>query len=246
MLLAGACSSDASSRQDLTVFAAASLRDVFDELEVRWESSHPEVKLVLAHDGSNILAAQIAEGAPADVFVSADMERPQQLVDDGLTAAPAVPFVRNRVALVAPLDEDAVQEPADLAAPGVRIVAAGAGVPITRYADEAVTELAASMADPADFVEAVTANVVSREDNVRAVLAKIELGEGDAALVYATDLVSADGVREVPLPAAVEVSAEYAAVQISHRAEAAAFVDWLGGSDAAEALLAAGFEVDAP
>jgi molybdate transport system substrate-binding protein len=246
LLLAGACTSDGSDDQDLTVFAAASLRDVFDELEVRWEASHPGAELVVAHDGSNILAAQIAEGAPADVFVSADLERPQQLVAAGHTAGVAVPFVRNRVTLVAPLDDDHVQAPADLASPGTRIVAAGPGVPITRYADEILAQLAETMPDPVAFAEDVAANIASREDNVRAALAKVELGEGDAAMVYRTDALSSDGVRVVPLPAEIDVTAEYGAVQVSDRPEAAVFVDWLSSSDATEVLQAAGFEVGAP
>jgi molybdate transport system substrate-binding protein len=89
----------------------------------------------------------------------------------------------------------------------------------------------------------VDANVVSREDNVRAALAKVELGEGDAAFVYATDLASADRVRDVPLPDAVEVMAEYGAVQVSDRPIAAEFLRWLAGKDASGVLLAAGFEV---
>lgn len=245
-LMVSGCSPDASSREELTVFAAASLRDVFEDLESRWDAGHPDTGLVVAHDGSNILAAQIAEGAAVDVFISADLARPQQLVDAGLAAATAVPFVRNRITLVAPLAGDRVRTPADLASPGVRIVAAGPGVPITRYADEALEQLATTMTDPAAFSEAVRANVVSREDNVRAALAKVELGEGDAAMVYATDALNPAGVREVPLPEAVDVTAEYGAVQISRRAEAAAFVEWLGSSDATEVLRAAGFEVDLP
>jgi molybdate transport system substrate-binding protein len=227
LLVAGACASDAPSGHDLTVFAAASLRDVFDELEVRWEASHPGAELVVAHDGSNILAAQIAEGAAADVFVSADLKRPRQLVAAGHAAGVAVPFVRNRVTLVAPLGDDRVQTPGDLAVPGTRIVAAGPGVPITHYADQILAQLAETMPDPVAFAEDVAANIVSREDNVRAALAKVELGEGDAAMVYRTDALSSDGVRVVPLPAQIDVTAEYGAVQVSDRPEAAVFVDWL-------------------
>ncbi len=239
----GGCAADRGGETELTVFAAASLRDVFADLEAEWMRSHPETTVTLAYEASNILAAQITEGAPADVFVSADVERPAELSESGLTAAPPVPFARNRVTLVAPLDDERVQSPSDLAQPGVRIVAAGPGVPITRYADAALAQLALTMPDPGAFSAAVVANTVSREDNVRAALAKVELGEGDVAVVYRTDALSSDRVREIPFPDAVDISAEYAAVQVSDRPLAAEFVAWLRGPEAIEIIRDNGFEV---
>ena len=237
---------DETDQGDLTVFAAASLRDVLVELRARWEAANPDVGLVVAFDGSNVLATQIAEGAPADIFLSADMERPARLAEDGLTAAAPIVFARNRVALVAPLGSNAVRTVIDLAGPGVAIVAAGSGVPITRYTEAALEQLSRTVPDAEGFLERVAANVVSREDNVRAALAKVELGEGDAAFVYATDVPGADGVREIPLPAAVDVRAEFAAVQISRRAAAERFIEWLLGSEAKAILAMAGFEDVAP
>ncbi len=239
---ASGCAAEPADNRELTVFAAASLRDVFADLGAAWLSIHPETTLTLAHDASNILAAQITEGAPADVFVSADVERPAELDEAGLTAAPPVPFARNRITLVAPLDDGRVQSPGDLATPGIRIVAAGLGVPITSYADAALAQVALTMPDPDAFAAAVAANVVSREDNVRAALAKVELGEGDAAVVYRTDALSSDRVREIPLPETVDITAEYAAVQVSDGPMAAEFVTWLGGPEAAAIIEANGFE----
>lgn len=236
-----ACSGDDAS-DDLTVFAAASLRDVVEDLETAWLSDHPDLPLTVATEASNVLAAQIREGAPADVLMSADTVRPQELSDDGLTAAGPITFARSRIALVAPIEAGAVQTAADLAVPGVRLVGVSAAAPIARYAGEAVEQLAATMPRPQEFSQAVTANIVSREDNVRAALAKVELGEGDAAFVYTTDLLGSEDVREVPLPAAVDVTAEYAAVQISEGASAAAFVAWLGEPRASAVLASAGFE----
>lgn len=228
---------------ELTVFAAASLRVVLEDLEAAWSSDHPGVRLTVASDGSNVLAAQITEGAPADVFVSADTLRPRELAEAGLVSGEPLPFARNRVVIVVPRDGDAVGEARDLGEPGVRIVAAGTGVPVTHYADEALAQLAGTMPDTEAFAAAVAANVVSREDNVRAALAKVELGEGDAAIVYRTDLASSDRVREVPWPESVEVSAEYAAVAVSDRPLAAEFVAWLGRPEAGAVLEAASFEV---
>lgn len=226
----------------LTVFAAASLRDVLAELEPRWESAHPLSPLAIAFDASNILAAQIAEGAPVDVFISADTERPESLAARGLTAAAPVTFARNRITLVVPLESGAVRSVEDLADPGVRLVAAGDGVPITAYAEAALRQWADTTPDAAAFLAGVAANIASREDNVRAALAKVELGEGDAALVYASDARSSTLVREVPLPPGVDVTAEYAAVQVSDRPQAAELLDWLSGPQAAAALAEAGFE----
>ena len=124
------------------------------------------------------------------------------LVDAGLAAGEPIPFAGNRLALVVPAGNPAgITSPFDLARPGVRLVGAGTTVPITKYAAQMVGMLAGLPGAPHDFAAAVEANVVSREDNVRAVLAKVELGEGDAAIVYATDATAAgDAVRADPDP----------------------------------------------
>jgi len=246
VLVVSACA-PAAPDEELTVFAAASLRDVFRQLETAWLARHPDTGLTVAYEASNVLAAQIAEGAPADVFVSADTDRPRQLFEAGLVSGEPKPVARNGLALVAALDAAGVQAPADLADEGVRIVAAGPGVPITRYAEDALDQLAGTMAAPEAFLAAVAANIVSREDNVRAALAKVELGEGDVALVYHSDAVSSERVREIPLPGLVDISAQYAAVQVNPRTLAAEFVAWLAhpGSDAAAIFEASDFEIGA-
>jgi molybdate transport system substrate-binding protein len=117
-------------------------------------------------------------------------------------------------------------------------------VPITRYAVEAIENLAALPGYPADFVAAVAANSVSEEDNVRAVLAKVELGEADAAIVYLTDAWSSDGVTSVPIPAEANVPATYAAVAVGASSQpglAAGFLEFLTGPDAQAVLASYGF-----
>ena len=240
-LVVGGCAA-ARGERGLTIFAAASLRTVVAELEAAWLQEHPDAPLTVSTEASNVLAAQIAEGAPADVFLSADTSRPQQLAADGRTAAAPVAFARNDLTLVVPADDDAIATPADLAQPGVRLVAVSEGAPVARYTLGAIAALAATQPDPAAFAAAVEANVVSREDNVRAALAKVELGEGDAAFVYVTDALGAEGVREVPLTGAAGVRAEYAAVQVSERPLAAEFVRWLSQPEAVAVIEAAGFE----
>ncbi|MFV2062351.1 MAG: molybdate ABC transporter substrate-binding protein [Chloroflexota bacterium] len=246
-LVAAACTPrvaapGAQDTETLTVFAAASLRDVFGQLEQRWEDSNPDVRLVAAFDGSNVLATQIAQGAPADVFLSADTERPQSLASAGLTAGRPVSIARNRIAIVSALGDDGIETLADLGVPGVRIVAAGRSVPITRYSERFLDLIAATMPAAPDYLQRVEANIVSREDNVRAALAKVELGEGDAAIVYLTDALSSDRVRQIAVPAGVSVSVEYGAVQVSEREAAAAFIDWLRGPEATATFIEAGFE----
>lgn len=240
-LAVAACSGEGED-EPLTVFAAASLRTVVEELEAAWLAEHPDIPLTVSSEASNVLAAQIAEGAAVDVFLSADTLRPQELAAAGLTAAEPATFARNRLALVVPTGREQLREPADLARPGLRIVGISEGAPIAGYTREVVEALARAQPDGEAFRAAVEGNVVSREDNVRAALAKVELGEGDVAFVYVTDARSAEGVRVVPLPASVEFTAEYAAVQVSDRPAAGEFVRWLGGSAAASIFEAAGFE----
>ncbi len=138
-IVLAACSG--SDEDELTVFAAASLRSVVAELEAAWSAEHPNTRLIVASEASNVLAAQIAEGAPADVFLSADTLRPGELAASGLTAGQPQAFARNRLALVVRADDEAVQAAADLARPGLRIVGISEGAPIARYTQAAIEAL---------------------------------------------------------------------------------------------------------
>jgi molybdate transport system substrate-binding protein len=233
----------------LTVFAAASLTDAFEALAQVWAVRHPELPLTLSFDASSALRAQVELAAPADVFVSADLRNAELLVEGCLAPGPVTPFAGNELVLVVPLDDPAhIESPADLARAGVRIVAAAPEVPITGYASIVVQNLASLEGYPEGYVDAVTANVVSEEDNVRAVLTKIELGEGDAAIVYTTDARTSEGVRSLPLPEEANVAAAYGAVRIidSDQPRAAeSFLDFLTGAEAQAVLADFGF-VPAP
>jgi molybdate transport system substrate-binding protein len=185
------------------------------------------------------------------VFASADEVNPRMLVDAGLVAGRTVPFAGNRLAVVVPAGNPAgIASPFDLGRPGVRLVAAGVAVPITAYAAQMVGILAGLPDAPRDFAAAVEANMVSREDNVRAVLAKIELGEGDAAIVYATDATAAgDAVGLIPLPEEAHVPVTYAAVVLRdapNQPAAARFVAWLAGAEGQAVLARFGFTAPAP
>jgi molybdate transport system substrate-binding protein len=230
---------------ELTILAAASLQDALEEIEVAYEAAVPGTDLVIATDSSTALRTQIEEGAPADVFLSADIANPQALREAGLASGDPVSYAGNRVALVVPTDNPgAIESPADLATAGVQIIAAGPEVPITSYVAEVVANLAVLADYPADFADAYAGNVVSEEDNVRGVLTKIELGEGDAGFVYQTDAQSSAAVLDIEIPEDANTHAVYAgcAIADSENLDAAeAFLFWLAGSDGQTILAEFGF-----
>lgn len=230
---------------ELTVFAAASLSKVLDAAKAAYEGADPGTTITLSTDSSAALATQITEGAPADVFLSADTTNPQKLVDAGLVDGDAKPFAGNKLVVITPTDNPGgLTTPFDLGRTGVRVIAAGDEVPITKYATQLVENLAADPAAPADFAAAYAANVASKEDNVSAVRTKIELGEGDGAIVYVTDAAASDKVATIDVPDALNVPATYAGVVVkaSEHADAArAFLDWFAGPDGQAILADFGF-----
>jgi molybdate transport system substrate-binding protein len=229
----------------LTILGAASLKGALDKVKTAWESSHPGSMLTISTDSSAALETQIEQGAPADVFVAADTTNPKKLVDKALTDGAAVNVAGNVLAIVVPTANPArIQTPFDLARPAVKIIAAGDEVPITKYANQAVATLARQPGAPADFAAAYASNVVSREDNVKAVIAKIELSEGDAGIVYVTDARASTKVAAVALPDSANVPATYAGVVVktsAHAATAHAFLDWLAGPTGQAILETFGF-----
>jgi molybdate transport system substrate-binding protein len=244
----GQRSGDAASggpRVGLTVFAAASLKAALKRLRPVYESSHPSVTLTVSTDSSAALETQIEQGAPADVFLSADTANPAKLLDAGLADGKPVPFAANELTVIVPVANPAhIGAAADMGRSGVRVVAAGNEVPITRYAERLVANLAAQPGYPRDFAGAYSRNVVSREDNVRAVVAKIELGEGDVAIAYLTDAKASSRVRSIPIPDGLNIRAMYAGVVVKASqdpAAAHAFLDWLAGSDGRAILGQLGF-----
>ena len=229
----------------LTVFAAASLSNVLDVIKPAYETAHPGTTLTISADSSAALETQIEQGAPADVFLSADTTNPKKLVDGGLSAGEAVVFAGNKLTIVVPTDDPGkVTSPKDLARPGLRIIAAGDAVPITTYATMLVANLAKVAGYPADFAAAYAANVASKEDNVKAVIGKIELGEGDAAIVYVTDAAASTRVKTVDVPAEANVPASYAGVVVgasAHQEPARTFIGWLTSPDGQAFFQQAGF-----
>jgi molybdate transport system substrate-binding protein len=229
----------------LTIYGAASLTEVLDAAKAAYEAANPGTSLTISTDASSALETKIELGAQVDVFLSADTANPQALVDQGLTDGEAVDFARNELTVVVPASNPAaIRTPADLARPGVKIVAAGDAVPITKYANQLVANLAVQPGYPPDFVAAYEANVVSREDNVKAAVAKVELGEGDAAIAYVTDAKTSTKVSTVGVPEAANVFATYAGVVVKDSpatVAAHAFLSWLAGPGGQAILAGFGF-----
>ena len=239
-----ASGASAAPAPTLTVFAAASLGDALGAIGTAYVAA-TGTAIVLSTESSTALRTQIEQGARADVFLSADTTSPAALVAAGLADGAAVPFAGNRLAIVVPAENQArVLAPADLARPGVKIIAAAASVPISSYAETLIVRLAGLPGSPAGFVALYTANVVSREDNVRAVLAKVELDEGDAGIVYASDASGSTTVLTVDIPPEVNVTATYAGVVPTTATDPAAghaFLAWLAGPAGQRVLAAFGF-----
>ena len=229
----------------LTIYGAASLKGALDKVKTAYETANPGTTLTISTDSSATLETQIEQGAPADVFLSSDTKNPQTLVDKGLADGDTVRFAGNKLTIVVPTSNPAgITTPADLAKSGVKIIAAGDAVPITKYATQLVANLAKEAGYPADFVAAYTANIVSKEDNVKAVIAKLELGEGDAGIVYVTDAKASSKVATIDVPNTANVLAIYAGVVVTaskNVVAAKAFLTWFAGPDGQAMLSTFGF-----
>jgi molybdate transport system substrate-binding protein len=241
-----ASSAPSAAAVELTVFAAASLKGVLEQARTAYEAATPGVTLTLSTDSSTALATQITEGAPADVFLSADTTNPQKLVTAGLALGEPTAFAKNLLTVIVPTaNPGAIETLADLAKPGIKVIAAGDEVPITKYANQLVANLAKLPGYPPDYASKYTASIVSKEDNVAAVRSKIELGEGDGAIVYVTDAKASTKVATIPIePDTANVPATYAGlvVKSTKQPEAArAFLTWFAGPDGQAILDAFGF-----
>ena len=226
----------------LTVFAAASLRDVFGTLAATFEKEHPGVKAQFNFAGSQELRTQLEQGAPADVFASADTKHMDAARQAGVVDAPKL-FATNDPVIVVPADNPGnVKSLVDLAT--VKRLVIGSGqVPIGIYTLQILEKAKARLGE--DFPARVMARVVSRELNVRQVLTKVSLGEADAGIVYRTDARSAgDKVRVVEIPAELNVIAEYAIATVARAPNAQlarAWVTLVTGPTGQAALEGAGF-----
>ncbi len=242
---AAAAAAKSAAVANLTIFGAASLQGALAKAKTAYEAANPGTTLTISTDSSSALETQIEQGAPADVFLSADTTNPKKLVDAGLADGAAVTFAGNKLTIVVPTANPAgITAPAALAKAGVKVIAAGDTVPITKYATQLVGNLAKQPGYPANFVAAYTANIASKEDNAKALIAKIELGEGDAGIVYVTDAKASTKVKTIDLPDAANVPASYDGVVVKASKDAAAaeaFLAWFAGPDGQAILGSLGF-----
>lgn len=227
--LAPACGGDDSSGEPVDVYAAASLAEVFPQID-------SDARFSFA--GSDELATQIREGAQADVYAAASSKYPLELFEERLVEEP-VTFASNRLVLVVPRGNPAaIESVEDVARRGTRLVIAAEGVPVGDYTRTVLETLGLSEA---------LENVVSNEDDVKGVAGKVALGEADAGFVYATDVTPVEGkVRVFELPEGSQPAIEYQVAIVASTADedaARAFVERLRSDEGRSTLEAAGFVV---
>jgi molybdate transport system substrate-binding protein len=214
LALLSACASNAPkpATTTLTVFAAASLTEAFSEMATAFEAAHPSVDVALNFAGSNTLRAQIEQGAQADVFASANTKEMDSLVEIGLVNVDKKSvFLTNRLVVITPENNPAgLSNLEELARPNLKLVLAAEEVPIGRYARLILDNVGA------EFKAHALANVVSNETTVKQVVAKVQLGEADAGLVYASDAVAAPELPVIEIPAEWNVVAEYPIAPLVH------------------------------
>jgi molybdate transport system substrate-binding protein len=246
-LVAAACGDDDASTSttaaspglqgEITVFAAASLTDAFSEIATAFTAANPDATASFSFDASSALVMQINEGAPADVFASADTANMDKLVDEGLNAQEPEIFATNRLGIiVAPDNPLGITGVADLVDTDIKTATCAGEVPCGRYAAEIFTNAG------------VTVTPVTLEQNVRGVVTKVTAGEVDAGIVYVTDVLAAgDQAELVEIPEDINVRAEYPIAAVSRSpdiAVAEAFIEFVLGPQAQDILGEFGF--DAP
>ena len=244
ILLAALRTAGADEPRELTVFAAASLKEIIEDLGKDFEASTPGVKVRLNLAGSQELRAQIEHGARADLFASADEKHMDALDKAGLVTAPKI-FARNQPVVVVPRgNPSGIASFADLPK-AKRLVIGTPEVPIGNYTLQILDKAGATLGK--DFKERVLSRVVSRELNVRQVLAKVTLGEADAGVVYRTDAaVAKDKVEVIAIPPELNVTTAYPVAVLKNAPQgetAGAFMAFLLSPDGQKRLAAAGFSV---
>jgi molybdate transport system substrate-binding protein len=220
----------------LNVFAAASLTESFNEIAAAYQQLHPDITVKPNYNGSQILEQQIVNGAPADVFASADLANMVKARDAGLVNSSQV-FVKNRLVVIIPVNNPGkIKSLKDLARKGVKIDIEADSVPAGKYSRQALVNMSKSPDYGSGYKDAVLANVVSEETNVKAVVQKVQLGEADAGFVYRTDVTPpvSSQVTVIDIPDPYNVIAQYpiSVVKSSpHISDAQAFVGFVLSPD---------------
>jgi molybdate transport system substrate-binding protein len=235
VLLLGACgSAEREPSDEVLVFAAASLTDAFEEVAAAFGEANPDVTATFNFASSATLAQQIVQGAPADVFASANQAQMDVVADAGLLDGESEPFAGNLLQIaVEPGNPLGIAGLADLARPDLTLVLAAEEAPAGQYAREALD------------AQGVTVTPASLEADVRAVVSRVALGEADAGIVYATDVIAADGdVEGVEVPEDQNVPATYPIATLAEAPTpdaAAVFVDFVQSGEGQAILRRHGF-----
>lgn len=235
----------------LTVFAAASLTDAFTEIGHNFETAHPGVTVIFNFAGSTTLSAQLSQGAPADVFASANHTEMDKVAAANLVqkAAPR-DFLTNQLIVILPANNPAnVQTLLDLARPGLKLVLGDKTLPAGKYALQSLDNMVRDPAYGADFKTQVLANAVSYEVDVKQVVAKVKLGEADAGIVYVSDSIAAPDLKTIVIPPNLNVTARYPIVALNGAPQpqlASEFVTYVLSADGQAILKKWGFTPIAP
>ena len=230
----------------LTVFAAASLTGAFGDIGKAFEAANPGVTVQFSFAGSQALRTQIEQGAPADVFASADHKNMDPLVGENLVASGAgQDFATNLLTVILPPKNPAnIRTLQDLARPGLKLIFEDPSVPAGNYTRQILANMSKDPTYGSDYGTKVLANVVSNETDVKQVVAKVDQGEGDAGVVYVTDALAAPDLQSIAIPADYNVIAHYpiAALLKAPNADlAAAFVAYVLSADGQAVLKKWGF-----
>lgn len=246
-LVACAAPGAAPNEETITIFAASSLTNAFEDLAAQYRAAHPDTALLLNFGASSQLATQLLGGARADLFASADTVQIERVAAAGLLAGEPTRFASNALVLIAPADNPAgVTGLASLAQPGLKFVTAGPQVPIGRYTRDVLASAQAAGDFPAGWEQAILENVVSEEANVRQVLTKVQLGEADAAIVYQSDVTPnvQDALQLFSIPDAYNVRAQYPLALLRdapNRTGANSFMAWVLSAEGQAILAKWGF-----
>jgi molybdate transport system substrate-binding protein len=226
----GSGDSPAPKGGTLNVFAAASLTEAFTQLAQTYHSDHPGWTVKFNFAGSDQLAAQIEQGVPADVYAAASPRYPEELQAKNLLGR-TTDFATNSLILIVPPSNPAHIASVEDLKHGAKLVVGDPAVPVGSYTETVLGNLGISDSD---------LNIVSKEQDVKSVLSKVELGEADAGFVYVTDALSAgDRVKQLQLPAAAEATATYpiGIVSASNQTKAAQqWIDLVTGPDGQKVL----------
>jgi molybdate transport system substrate-binding protein len=232
---------------EVIVFAAASLTDAFSEISTNFRADYAGVTITFNFAGSQQLAQQLAQGAPADVFASANARQMEVAIEEGrVVSGTQHLFVQNRLVVITPADNSAqIHTLHDLAKTEIKLVLAAAEVPVGAYSLDFLARASATVEYGEVYSQTVIANVVSYEENVRSVLSKVVLGEADAGIVYTSDIaLDASQVNRIEIPDELNTVAAYPIAPIDdaeNPALAQLFVDYVLSPDGQSVLADYGF-----